>query len=219
MMQNVPSETSLVVAGAWNAAILKPDWVARHALGREGEDRVQVFFPAGPGMVFDFPRYALGDFSYVVRPDALIIAPTDTTRDSCERIEAATGKVLEVLQHTPVSGVGHNFEFRQGETRPEDGEVFTKARQDLSDEMPNGWEAAAVNIISSFKHSGSSVIVNINRTFDAGTISVKFNFHHAISSIEQGLAVLGGTGFARMWENFEMAGKLVEEIYGGSNGR
>jgi hypothetical protein len=95
------------------------------------------------------------------------------------------GRCWGVLQHTPVSGVGDNFEFRQVETRPEDGEVFTKAREDLSDVMPNGWEAAAINITSSFKHYGSSVIVNINMTFDAGTISVKFNFHHAISSIEQ----------------------------------
>jgi hypothetical protein len=106
MMQNLPSETSLVVAGAWNAAILKPDWVARHALGREGEDRVEVFFPAGPGMIFDFPRYALGDFSYVVRLDALIMAPKDTTRDSCERIEAAIGKVLGGAPTHPGFGCG-----------------------------------------------------------------------------------------------------------------
>jgi len=170
-------------------------------------------------MIFEFPRYALGEFSYVVRPDALVVAPTETTPDRCERIEVATAKVLEVLRHTPVTGVGHNFEFRQSEARSEDGEVFTKARQDLSDKMPTGWETAAVNITSSFKQSGSSVIVNINRTFDAGTISVKFNFHHVISSIEQGLAVLRGNGFARMWENFEMASTLVEKIYGGSNER
>ena len=48
-MQLVPSETSLVVAGAWNPAILSPTWVLRHGLDRPAgqAEPIQVYVPAG----------------------------------------------------------------------------------------------------------------------------------------------------------------------------
>jgi hypothetical protein len=32
VMELIPSETSLVIAGAWNVAILNPTWVQKHGL-------------------------------------------------------------------------------------------------------------------------------------------------------------------------------------------
>jgi hypothetical protein len=40
-MELIPSETTLVVAGAWNMAILTPAWVQKHGLLKTDE-RVQV---------------------------------------------------------------------------------------------------------------------------------------------------------------------------------
>jgi hypothetical protein len=215
MMELTPGETALVVAGAWNAAILTPEWVLKHGLDREGEARVRVFIPAGAGAIFEFPRYSLDRFSYVVRPDALAIAPLHTAEEDIQLVEDATAKMLEALRHTPVTGVGHNFEFRENELKPQHASVFTRAREDLCDKFPAGWDPAAVNIHSSFKHQETNVIVNISRILDAGTISVKFNFHHPIATIDQALDILRGhNGYSRMWENFTMAQLLMQEIYG-----
>src|SRR5258708_10953272 len=108
-----PGETSLVVAGAWNPAILTPPWVLRFGLGRpDSQEPVQIAMLAGQGVVFDFPRYTLPEFSYVVRPDTLIFVPSTQTAGQFANVEDAAAAMLENLPHTPVNGIGHNFEFR-----------------------------------------------------------------------------------------------------------
>ena len=219
MIQNNPAETALVIAGAWNPAILPPEWVLRHGLERQGDERVQVLLPVGAGIIFEFPRYTLGDFSYVVRPDALIIAPPETTEDRVKTSEIAMVRMLEILRHTPVTGLGHNFEFRDDAPDPRYVAIFSAARQDLVDEMPEGWEPASTNITSSFQNKAGNIVINITRTLDAGVIVVKFNFHHVINSIDQVLQVLRGEdGYARMWANYDTASQLMQALYGEENG-
>src|SRR6266481_4015677 len=206
-MQLVPAETSLVVAGAWNPAILTPPWVLRHGLNRQpGQaEQIQVFVPAGAGMIFEFPRYALSEFTFVVRPDTLVMSPTDVSSTDFNVLEDAAAAMLEHLRHTPINGIGHNFEYRDAEPSPNQLENFTQSRQDISDNMPEGWDAAAAVLISNFKKPDNSVVISITRQFDAGIVSVKFNFHHPISTVDQALQVLRGQGtFARMNGNFEM---------------
>jgi hypothetical protein len=139
-MQLFPVETSLVVAGAWNPAILTPAWVLRHGLNRPAgqAEPVQVYVPAGTGLIFDFPRYVLPEFTFVVRPDTLIMAPTDQTANNLEVLENAAALMLEHLRHTPINGIGHNFEYRDTEPSPDQLENFTRSRQDISDIMPGG---------------------------------------------------------------------------------
>ena len=216
MIQNNPTETALVIAGAWNTAILSPEWVLNHGLQRQAEERVEVLIPAGVGMIFEFPRYNVGDFSYVVRPDALIIAPPATAEAAIIACEDAVARMIDILKHTPVSGLGHNFEFR--DEAPTDVCVngFTAARQDLVDQMPPEWDAASASINSSFRNQDGSVVVNISRTLDAGIHIVKFNYHHVIGSVEQALQVLRGEGgYRRMWMNYTHAADLVNQLYGG----
>jgi hypothetical protein len=97
----VPAETSLVIAGAWNVAILTPDWVLKHGLQQKGDESVQVFIPAGPGTVFDVPRFALKEFSFVVRPEALILSPPETVPETLTIIENAAARMLDVLRVCP----------------------------------------------------------------------------------------------------------------------
>lgn len=216
-MDLIPSETSLVIAGAWNAAILTPAWVQQHGLNRPiGEPgRVQVFLPAMQGATFEFPRYSLDEFTYVVRPDTLIVAPNGATPDRFEVAETAIARILRVLPHTPISGIGHNFEFRDVAPTPGDVAVFTASRQDLVDQMPAGWEPAGIVIASTFKNLAETVQVNIQRQWDGGSLSVKFNFHHIVPNMEQAIAVLEGTNdYLQMAGNLELARRLIGSLYG-----
>lgn len=216
-MELIPTETSLVVAGSWNAAILTPAWFSQHALGRPaGEQaRVQVFFPVVPGALLEFPRYSIEALSYIVRPDAFIVAPSNITPEALHISEAAVARVLQVLSHTPITGVGHNFEFRDQAPSPEEAVIFTTSRQDVADRMPAGWTPTSALITSSFKNETETVQINVQRYWDSGTISVKFNFHHAVSNAEQAIAVLEGAGhYQRITQNLDLAKRLIKSLYG-----
>lgn len=214
-MEIVPSEASLVVAGAWNVAILTPDWVLRNGLRREGGEQVQVTFPAGPGAVFEFPRYQLRDLTYVVRPDSLVVVPSSLQDEAIVHAENAVARMVEVLKHTPVSGVGHNFEFRDPAPDPRHLSVFSASRQDIGDELDEQWSSAAVNLMTSFSRANGKVVVNIQRSFDAGQISVKFNFHHPVSGTVEALSVLSAEGdYWSMKQSREFSMALIEKLYG-----
>jgi hypothetical protein len=209
-----PGETSLVVAGAWNPAILTPAWVLRFGLARpDSQEQVQVAMLAGQGVVFDFPRYTLPEFSYIVRPDTLIITPPAQTT-AFAIIEDVAAAMLENLPHTPVNGIGHNFEFR--DANPQHGAltVFTEASQGVADHAPGDWATVGTMINSSFRCGNGTTFANVQRQFDGTNIIVKFNFHHPIATVEQALQVLRGQGHPRMGQSFETARDLVSNLYG-----
>jgi hypothetical protein len=186
-MELLPSETSLVIAGAWNAAILTPGWVMQHAFNRPLDEhgRVQVFLPALQGAVFEFPRYVLDNIAYIVRPDALVLAPNESTTDCLALSEDVVTRIVSVLSHTPISGIGHNFEFRDSNPNPASLSVFTEARKDLVDQMPKGWSPSGAAIVASFKNEAETVHVNVQRHWDGAAVTVKFNFHHPVTSCDQ----------------------------------
>lgn len=217
-MQLVAEQTSLVIAGAWNAAILTPEWVLKHALGREGEEQIQVFFPAGPRVAIDAPRFVLKDFNYSVRPDSLVIALPDASPEMYSIAQEAVARMLDILAHTPVGGVGHNFVFRDDEPSVKDLQVFSDARRDLGDHMPAELRAAASTLSTSYERDDGGFVVNITRAFDGSALSVSFNFHHPIESVDQAKAVLRGDGFGKMEDNLRLSQELLDSIYGGSNG-
>jgi hypothetical protein len=217
-MELIPSETSLVVAGAWNAAILTPGWVMQHAFQKplEEQGRVQVFLPALQGAVFEFPRYVIDNMAYIVRPDALVVAPNESSAECLGLSEDAVTRIVSVLAHTPITGIGHNFEFRDQNPTPASLAVFTESRQDLVDQMPQGWIPSATAIAATFKDESDSVQMNMHRQWDGATVTVKFNFHHPVTSSEQARQVLDGTtGYRRMAENLEIAQQLINRIYSG----
>lgn len=217
-MKLIHEETSLVLAGAWNPAILTPPWVLEYGLGKalDGTNRYQAFLPAGFGLIFEAPRYVLDDLTFSVRPDSLIITPKSEADNALASAEDVAAKMLDQLKHTPVAGVGHNFGFREQDPQSAMLGIFTRARQDLADEIPAGWEPATTAIVASFTNVARNVVVNVQRSFEGGAIIVKINFHHAVSNAEQAVSVLKGTnGYSRLNSNFELAKSLLTNIYGG----
>lgn len=216
-MKLIHEETSLVLAGAWNPAILTPAWVLQHGLGKalDGTNRYQAFLPTGFGLIFEAPRYVLDDLTFSVRPDSLIITPKSEAVDDLASAEDVAAKMLDQLIHTPVAGVGHNFGFREQAPQSDTLGIFTRAVQDLADEMPDGWEPATTAIVASFTNAARNVVINVQRSFEGGEIIVKVNFHHAVVSAERAGFVLRGTNeYLRLNSNLQLAKSLLTTIYG-----
>lgn len=216
-MKLVSNETSLVISGAWNPAILTPAWVLHHGLGRpldEGE-LVKAFLPAGASGLFEFPHYVHKELSFSVRPDRLILSLSEFKPEGIDILEDAAAKMIGELKHTPITGVGHNFEFRETNPKPENLNIFTASRQDLTDSMPVGWSPSSAVLAASFKNDTDTVVVNVTRQYEANTLIVKFNFHHPIKSADEAIAALKGeNGYLRMRQNLILANDLMATLYG-----
>ena len=215
-MKIVPSETTLVVAGAWNAAILTPDWVIRHGLKRVPEQRdgtaVQVLIPAGPFGVLEAPRFSLEGFSFTARSDALVLLPDATDDVSLRRVEELAANILTTLNHTPIAGIGHNFEFISDDPDRQWPEAFNSSQIDLIDASPSDWEAYRTVLATQFKCD--QIQVNVQRYAEGPKIGIKFNFHHPVSSADKGREVLTGIGYRSFWDNFKIAEQLVSRLFG-----
>jgi hypothetical protein len=216
-MQLQPEETTLVITGAWNPAILSPQWVVANGFKRDPmHEQFQVAMPMGPSAVFQDLKYTVADCQYIARPDAVIFQSTSGEIGAFASIEEAAANILNELQHTPVNGIGHNFSFVENNPDPAWLEVFSRSQQDLVDEAPDTWQTAHQTISSGFQNG--DVVVNIQRYFNGAAFGVKFNFHHAISRAVDGVRILRGDGYARLQANFDLAKSIVEKLYGGVNG-
>lgn len=212
-MKLIANETSLVIAGTWNPAILTPDWVVRHALQRDPEGQMIVQAEMDVGSVYQFPRFSLQDFMYLARPDVLILSPSTISEDAFRLVEDCANRTLEQLTHTPITGIGHNFEFQ--EDAPEAGalQALNVAQQDIVDAAPDDCTVASSVVITSLNRG--PVKINIQRYFDGVLLGIKFNFHHSVNSAAEAAQVLTGqNGNERLYQNYIFARQLIEQLYG-----
>jgi hypothetical protein len=217
-MKLVPNETCLVVAGAWNPAIVTPEWILRFGLKAEPglESRVQAFIPTGIGMIFEFPRFSLENFSFVVRPDTLIFYPKELSEQQMTQIEFVAGNTVQELTHTPIRGIGHNFEFRDAEPDLRFLAAFTNSQTDLVDATPEGWTVSASTVTTALQIGES--VVNIVRSFDGTQLSVRFNFHHQVTGGEHALELLRNqNGGKRFFDSYNLAREIITKMYGDIN--
>jgi hypothetical protein len=214
-MKLKPSETALVIAGAWNSAIVTPEWIIRHCLATvEGQEvRVQAFVPAGTGVVVEFPRFAIGDLSFTTRPDAFLLIPAKSDEATLNLVESVALRTLEQLTHTPIGGFGQNFEFEDTDPDPTLLGAFTAAQQDLTDAKPAEWQVKGSAIATSFEVG--QLTVNVQQNFRPGKLTVRFNFHHNVNNAAACASVIRREhGENSMFQNLEVAKQLVTAIYG-----
>lgn len=212
-MQAVLQETSLVIAGAWNPAILTPAWLLQHAVEQPDiqAHMVQAIFPAALNGAFDFPRFTLPGFTYTARNDGMILLPEALNQASLDTIEGVGERILSQLSHTPIGGVGHNFEFRHAPAEDEWLVPFYDSQINLVDAV-GGWHVSRITLATSFING--DVNVNVQRYTEGETFVVKFNFHHPVTSAADARRVMLGEGYQRSWQNFQTACGIVEKLYG-----
>lgn len=212
-MQAVLQETSVVIVGAWNPAILTPAWLLQHAVQQPDiqAHMVQAVFPALLNGAFDFPRFTLPGFTYTARNDVMILLPEALNQASLDTVEGVAARILSQLSHTPIGGVGHNFEFRHTPVEDEWLVPFNNSQIDLVDAV-GGWDVSRTTLATSF--TNGNVAVNIQRYTEGKTFVVKFNFHHPVTSAADAQRVMLGDGYHRSWQNFQTARDIVVSLYG-----
>lgn len=97
---------STVILGAWNARIFTPDWVSKNLTRTEN---IGVELPmANPNLA---PRLRFDKIKLIVSHNSLITIPDDDFDETAITAYNVAISSLEKLEHTPVSGVGINFQY------------------------------------------------------------------------------------------------------------
>lgn len=177
-MRVLEDNISLVIAGAWNPAILSPNWIAEKAMDRpvNAEFQVQVALPVmNLGFSAVRPQLAFEGISVCAEPNTL------TFRLSYEDVENANlgvttaARVLELLPHTPVSGFGFNFSFCFDDPNPALLETFNSTNF-LAEDVPDD-EARLVRQEWRGIVQSEGRLISVGATYEAGCVIFNLNIH------------------------------------------
>ena len=176
--------TNILIRGAWNQAILHPDWLVKHVPSLSEPSSK----PTLEMMVFPFHvRVVFEDFFIKPSQESLTIEPRRDEPEIFKKISKISGEIYSQLQHTPIMGVGHNFTFILDAE-----EVFISSHTSLDETVKNNLpdELSATlepDMASHLRYSLNFTDkgYTLNLTFDNaedGTRRLNFNFHYNLEN-------------------------------------
>ncbi len=186
-MQIVAEKTSIVLAGVFNPAILTPQWIGKHAMDMTvGENfPVQMIAPIPLSGAFPQPRFSFGELSYSPGYQSVTFFIEDEARG--QRICDVAARILTLLPHTPVLGVGFNFGFTDSQPS-----VELLGLLQAGTAIANALEGAEVvarrwgNVVT-WHDALVTIHCEIN---NANLVNADFNFHYSVQTAEGAAAVL-----------------------------
>lgn len=177
---------AVVLVGHWNTSIFSPKWIAGRLTSSQD---VQVEVPVGGvGLA---PRLHFDAIYLYLNPQILTIAPARPEVEILEQVERVAVRLLKDLPHTPVTGVGINFQFRDSDPTESilKGFNFTDAVA-LS---RAGFTSKSTTLTRRLEGNGRTVNFTIAND-DADHVVYDFNYHadvtsadHAATHLSQGL--------------------------------
>lgn len=185
-MKAIGDKTTVVLAGAFNPAILLPQWVAIHGLGHPaGQDfQVEMLAPVGgtgqTRFAFDGIAYSAGFKNFMLHVDGAQIAQS-------ERAILAVANILNQLPHTPVAGVGFNFGFLVEGPGAALLALMT-AHDGLADSFEGDPEVVTRRWGNTIKWE--QAIVSVDCELAGGQATVAFNFHYSTDSADAAEQIL-----------------------------
>lgn len=184
-----------VLAGAWNPAIIRPNWLAKHVLGKaEGEET-----PVEVRLAIDFDerrlyRFTTEGFGLTVERGRITVSPLVYSRDSLVAADRVAVRILRCLPHTPLEAVGLNYWFTNEapietlaptfrvELPPEFGALELRARALTVERKFTGIDGAERPLL------GLMFLSDL----DDGSVAVRMNYHFAEKSCEAAATWLEG---------------------------
>lgn len=176
-----PIGWSIVVAGQWNRAIFTPKWIS----GRLTQEQklnleIAVNNPSAP------IRISFDNVILTVTSRRLQVSVERCEDVFMQKAQQVVQKVLQDLNHTPISGLGINFRFLCD--APSGKLLNTFDVRDLHELSDVGLSIQSTKISRVLKRENQTI--NLSLEFEAGKAVVAFNFHSSAKTAEQALASL-----------------------------
>jgi hypothetical protein len=110
-----------ILVGAWNTAILTPDWIAKNLFGIPEGTPIPVEIPLN----FRGPwRVRKSELALSLGVNAIEISLDRMDHQLLEEARTICAKALELLPKTPVSAAGFNFRFKSADVPIELASIF-----------------------------------------------------------------------------------------------
>lgn len=193
---------AIVIAGNFNPAIFTPEWIAL-ALYEipQGEEVGGIFVT---DVVQQATRPYINRIAVTADMERLSIFCDEMTDASISRAEAIACKVAEVLPHTPVGGVGLNFQFVIADP---DVRIVDMLQPE---DRPERLGPVRTNELQSQIELGDGVLLNLARRLEAGVLRVRFNFHSDIQNMHDVQARTSG----KFRSYYDKSKAALAEMYG-----
>lgn len=202
-MKIVASGWNVVVVGAWNIAILNPEWLGKFLFK---DSKVQVQIPLG-GQVISLMRVTSAGVRVTVAPDRVIFSPVTIDDGSLKKVEQCAVDLLNQLPHTPLGGIGINFEF--AETDLPEALIEHFSDPDLEKIARLGFVSEG---LSQTRHlmfdEGQSV--NLKTKLTGSRLTLDFNFHRDVKTVDDAKQAVGG----RILSYRDRALRLLTDLFG-----
>jgi hypothetical protein len=207
-MDFLRANTSLVIVGIWNPAILSPPWLVRYAFDVPVGQDLPVQIELG-GPVIIGPRFLMNGVLIAPSRTNLVLQPVAPfTVDKLHLIERLAIRILTNLSHTPISAFGYNFEFLETAPAAAHLELFTHV-QDLAG-LDFAFDTQETRVVSTI--SFAERVLNLNRSHSNGQMSLAFNFHYTVTSAEHARQRMRD-GDSVFLENFSYVRRTLATLY------
>lgn len=193
-------KSNYLVVGAWNPAIIQPEWL-RQEFPDVVPDPIKVEIRA-PSLGI---RFDIGGFFLEASNGMLIFSPKKVDKETLNSISELSNGIANRLQYTPISAAGCNFSFSLDST-----EKFYQDKLDSSDQPKDLSAILKVsNIVSqSVQHTYSLDNHNVNIFYDykGNERSLRINFDYQNPKV----AMIEASDMLE--NNFETALDLSKEL-------
>ncbi|MGO9613842.1 MAG: hypothetical protein ACLPX5_12505 [Dissulfurispiraceae bacterium] len=98
---------NMVIVGAWNLAILTPQWYKKQFSQFVKDKEIPIEIQVGTGAM----KYKLCDISISLSPGKLVFYSTKNDDAQYELIERFAEGTISQLLHTPITAIGHNMSY------------------------------------------------------------------------------------------------------------
>lgn len=169
MFEALKDNFTIVVLGRWNVSIFSPAWVGKNVFG-------QKTITLEVGIEPELPRRLTSDDVVVIPTSSrLMVTPNIINDTTLKRMEDVVCKILELLSHTPVSGVGVNFGFIVKPLTDSFSNIPTLLAEKLASEGLT-IESNEVKWTIGYERERKSIL-NLSVQIDKDEALIKFNFH------------------------------------------
>jgi hypothetical protein len=186
-MQPVPDKTTIVIAGSFNPAILTPSWIGKNVLDPPVVDEFPVYVIAPIMGAAPPAKFSLSGFTYSPGYQFLTFYTDGMDAAASERVCDVAARILNLLPHTPITGIGFNFGFRDDHPSVQLLRLLAISPT-FADALGQGAEVVGRNWLN--VASWGAALVTLQTGIRGSDYSLDLNFHYSSQDARGAEAVL-----------------------------